>query len=472
MTEHTELLFLSAFIIILTACVASVKYTREPFADETGTQEVVAKPSQVISNRIQYVKAGLVNFYAQMDNVDKVTENTFIDFIRLTIQFWPNYQDLCCSGTVQKTSGSANKTVNCDCNNITILNSSCYDNALKFTNEGASKTISQIGTSDNNCMMTILQNDYRLVKRSLNLQIGSTEHVGPISKQMYKLVIGGNIAPFVLSRPMFISFNTLGLYRVIYDDYTNRNSMIDGFEDNKTRNVFAFFDSTKKNGYKMFLEKIKNSDYKNFELYSDTPATINGMTGSSPATIYYVNYQRETKGANLIINSATFFVDNVMYDELFQNNSNISIVTGASNSRYASAITFTQNANESMSIAVDGETFNIPSEFVYYGTQNNFLKWHIIVTYSFDVLTIVCFGVQKQLGNANISYMVRYHPRRTLNMSKDTLLDTLQKRILSDGRFLFMNKTKNNDYFSEVMNVTSIPNYAFLAQTLGYTFDV
>jgi hypothetical protein len=465
---RADFIFFAMFIVVLCAFISSIQprklKSRETF-------ENASEQSLIISSRVEYIRQGLVNFFAQRKNVVDVPETVFMDFVKLTTFIWPNYIDLCCQ-TTQKITDSGTTDVNCDCGNILIDTSSCTDNTLLFMNERKTATItSNLGSVDSkNCMLTLLGNNYTISKRSMKLKITGIEHVGNFTKQRYRLYLEGNLAAFILSRPLFISFNTEGFYRIIYEDMRTRNNETEIYEDHSVRNAFAYFDSTKGSQYRVLVEKINNIDLpqSGLKMVVDTDGTLINMKAplTVPTTIYYMNYVNEITTASMMSYTATFYIDSFMYGDAFLNRTNINIITSANDSRFVSTVTFRQNIDMSMTLMLDTESYDLPAEFVYYGNANQYDKFHIIITVSYDILNVVCFGVVKN-SRKNVAHYARYHIPKVFKMDKTQLINTLQNSKMQDGRSLFM-----SNEVSDVMNVTAIPNYALLAYKLGYVFDV
>ena len=119
-----------------------------------------------------------------------------------------------------------------------------------------------------------------------------------------------------------------------------------------------------------------------------------------------------------------------------------------------------------MTFVIDDEELAMPEGFMYYGDSNMFSKFHILITYSFDIVTIACFGIEKETRR-NVSFMVRYHVKKTLKTEKEALIKTIKTLQMADGRALFV-----DDKMDDVMNLTSVPNYALVAYKLGYVFDI
>lgn len=444
-----ELLLFSLFIMILTALLASMRpYTNEEFQDSV---------SDVSSDRIIFLKVGLINFFAQEKNVEKLGLAALVQFAADKILFWPNYIDLCCKSTVVIDDNGAKKAADCDCNNISLLTSSCVDETLTFMNEKRVRTIQgSLGApTHTNCTLTILGCNYRIMKRSIKMSVKESKHIGAHSTPRFEITMTGNVAPFILSRPIFVSFNMGGLYQVTYEDFRVIQTPS---PDPLKRNALAYFDSTSSE-HRIIIKKITSDDVFGREMYVDTPNTISGMSGDTAMTIFYVNFDNEVHQSSMTASVASFMLSDETLAQVFQGRSQITFVTGATDSMFCNNIALRQRADGMLVVTIDDIDYELPQGFVYNGSTTPMSKYHIVASYSYDILTIACFGVLTGTRK-NVCYMVRYHTPKIFKMNKDDLLSAVKE----NGLWV------NN--MSDVFCATAVPNFALLAYKLGYVFDI
>jgi len=448
---RVELVLTALFIIIMTAMFASMRPLRiENFND---TPEAKGGEHQLASDRVLYLKVGLINFFAQPKNVVNLGQAALMKFAEDKVLFWPNYIDICCKSTTIIDDGNVKKAADCDCDNISLMTSSCVDETLTFMNEKRIRTIQgSIGApSTANCTMSIFGCDYKIMKRSIKLNIASVLHTGAFSTPRFEVTLIGNAAPLILSRPIFIAFNMGGLYRTIHED---SKTVELSTEDILTRNALSNFDSTQKE-HKLKLEKIMNADVFGKHIYIDTPNTIAGITGEVPLTLFYVNFDNELQHHSMTSNVYSLIIDNDTIPRIFDSRTQITILTGAQDSSYASKLVVKKMVGKGFIIQIDDVDYNIPAGF----NIDEFSKFHITITYSYDILMIVCFGI-KAITRKNVCYMTRYHTPKIFQMKKGDL----KKAIKENGL-----KPEN---LHDVFSSTGIPNYALLAYKLGYVFDI
>lgn len=465
-----HLVFTLVFIIIVTAFIASLKpnILKERFENSKND-------ALVLSERIWYLKAGLVNFFAQEKNVATDDYAVFKTFANNTIYFHPNDIDICCKATQGK--------MNCDCPNISIHTSSVPDNTIKFFSEETVSTLfSQLPTSDErNAKCVISGNHYKILKRGIKLRaLDKIEEVAQVGSEMYRIDLLGNIATFVLSRPVFIMMNDGGLYKVLYGD--KKETPLSKFP----LNIFANYDGASpdpackencKKYYSLYLKRIKNDDFDGNFMYTEVDRPLKLVDKSEMkdvsfiSTIYYLTYSEEITTSGLTTNTVTLFLDKNMIKEIFEVNSNITIATDAKDNSNVTSITLEQERNGDIKFIVNGkDEIKLPESFPYnkkneYGLEV-LEKFHIIFTYSYDVVTLVCIGLDED-NRKNYITMERHHMDKSFKMKKDTLITFLHsKKLAGPSRYLFIDNS-----LKEVLGPTSIPNYAVVAHRLGYSFQ-
>jgi hypothetical protein len=309
-----------------------------------------------------------------------------------------------------------------------------------------------------NSLIAIIGNTYQLVKRTMHFgqNLKEIKQVGNVSENKFRLEIAGNNIFFALSRPIFMAFTKAGLYRVVYDDVTKATALSSN-ELPKRRHIFAYFSSVEKVNY-IYVQKVTKDEIENLEMYPESSANLLVEDKENPITIFYMNYSKEAMQASMIANSMTILISKHMYHNLYKNTSSIVISSNNENSRNITNIVILQNQDMSLSVKIDNDVYEIPDDVQYFNNKD-LSDFHIIVTISYDIMTIVVFS-RNSLTKQNACSMVRYHLDKRLYIAKDLLKQTLQQRGLMP-----------QDHLSDVLNYTTIPNFAHLSMKLGYPFE-
>lgn len=456
-----SIIFIMILILIISniTLYRNIKNTKKETFDQN-------QDTPIISDRIHFFRIGLGDIFTPQKNILNLSDKDFMDWITKYVYIWPNYQDFCCKAMQNK-----NEDIDCACNNIHILNSSCYDDSMHFFNEPRVNSIEgNIGAPNtSNCTMTLMGNNYLFLKKSISLILYQPIlQVGLSDFKLYRLTITENVLSIVLTNPMFMSFNTAGLYQVIHEDIRNPTGMNE-YENKKSRNAFAFYSSLNKEPKHIYLKKINNSESLNF--FSDTNTNIYRTFEQNKrytATLYYLSYKSEIKNKNSNSNVLSFVINDKSYINDFKINNKIEIITDKNDSSHVRVFTVIKNDNGTLFIKInnynDEEIFYIPEEFPYVNAQQ-LTKFDICITYAFNVLYIVCYGVEK-ITRKNVCVCVRYHPQnKQLDISKDIIKNVFKNQASSMYYYV-----ENN--IKDVMNFTSIPNFAKLAYKLGYNFNI
>jgi hypothetical protein len=470
MDHDISIIVFSVLIIFLSCLIGASNHDftskfelpTENFVDEV---QVYDPDENVIqSERLIYFKIGLANFFTQQDKLTSLTMPKFLSIIKQNVYMWPNYQDLCC-----KALEKGDSNLDCSCNNINIRNTSCFDTKTAIMNEKSVDTIeASLGASkQENCTISVLGNDYFFVKRSVLLNIQNIDMIGLSSKKQFRLTLGGNVSSIVFTRPLFISFNVHGLYKVVHQD-VDKTSRLDEYENKKESNMFAFYDSSKHDTNVMYLEKIHHNPENDIIVYNETSSTIKAFEKQKKkdysATLYYMNYKSEIKVYDANTNVLNIIINEKTYNDTFLRSSTLVIITQKDNSDFIYTIQIEKNNDGKVHVVIYEETdkvktFNIPDEFLYYD-PSHFEKFDICITFSYDILMINCWGI-RQDTRVTEGFSVRYHLSKKLEIKKELARTTLQEQ--APQILYYMNNT-----LKDVMNFTCIPNYSRLMNVMGY----
>ncbi len=419
----------------------------------------------VLSDRLLYFKIGLANFFTQHDGVLNLNQEDFMKWIKDKVFIWPSYQDLCCK-SLQVENDDGKKKIDCNCDNINLSIFSCPEKRLIIYNEPHLNNIEgSVGASNtDNCNMSILGNEYFLLKRSIILRMTEpiTEH-GLTQNKFLKLKVDGRLTSVVFSRPMFVSFNTAGLFRIIHEDARNP-TLVNDFDIKKDANAFAYFDSNKTTGNIILLKKIRSDELGEKQVFNFSRANIlhaNHKTKANyPCTIYYLSYHSEIKLYDASSSVINFVFDEKIYNENFRFGSMNTYFTNKNDTKFVEKIVIEKKSDNTLSFQLDNTEYNIPSDFAYTDPAQ-YSRFHIFFTIAYNIILIHCCAVEN-VTKKHVFISARYHHDKKFEMRKDHLLSSMQDQSPLMHEYITKKLSQN-------MNVTCIPNYALLANALGYS---
>jgi hypothetical protein len=303
--------------------------------------------------------------------------------------------------------------------------------------------------------MRIFNNEYKLMKRSILLDIISVEPLmnsSTNSEAWFRIKVSGNVTNLILTRPVFMSINELGAFTVIYKKVSN----------NGESNMFVEYNSTKEFQY-FYIKKIEDVKVFPFTTNTINDRTISGkvikvISNQTPITIYYPVFEKTLPFVNFDVNSFTIHLSK---DKLERKKIIPEYITIAAGNEKSSSDKITSieiaketgnpllykvNINHSSSSRIE---LRMPIGFV----PQTYTTYDIMMTYSFDILIIAIFA----RDNTNREYcFVDRHADEQRNLifeSKKVLLETQLTPI-------------NNDSGVDTA-IQHLPRVAF---NLGYTF--
>lgn len=417
------------------------------------------------SDRLYFFKIGLANFFTKQNGVSSFSNPEFVRWIKKRAYFWPNNQDICCK------SLESEYNLKCNCGYLHIADTSSPDPSAPYMDEAKYVSIQSITGPSNKdlCSVTVLENDYIFLKRSIILNVPhKIEEIGIGNNKKIRLHINGHIPSLVLSRPLFISFNNRGLFQVLHEDFNNQ-TQVNEYDNNKQRNIFAFYDSTKRNKLFLILKKVPQNAIEGRTFYTKTNKSLvrehKPQNPNINATIYYLNYRSEIKAYDSYTHTINLLISDTVYNDSFKLNDTFMFAgSEQNNTNFISTIGVQKSPEGRIIFLVDDKEYRIPEEFRYHDPQV-FRKFHICFTLTYDILLIHCLGIEKN-QNKNVCYAVRHHLSKRFKAKKSDILANITENIPEMDN-IFKNKTVKPS-----INVTCIPNYAILAQRLGYNFNV
>lgn len=399
----------------------------------------------IISKRINMFKGGLCGFFADQKEVRAMPY--FEKWINDLVYVWPNAQDVCCTTLEEKP---------CNCEEYYINNSSCLDKRPYFFNSNFRNNLqSTLGSSsDGNCTMTVLNNSYKLMRRSSQLDIKDVMSVNSSEGKYYRLTISGMDARNIsLMRPLYVSFNTVGLYEVIHEDMDSPTRSTD-FEQKKGANMFAYYDSDGNDDdkYVIYLRPVETTHMYPAKAANFTQHFNKVLDGKSMScNIYYFNPATPLQVQDKVSRVLNFYVNRAVYEDLFSKRSSVTFNLGSEESyRHARSIRISKSVDGNIQVEIDDKTYSFPVDFAFYDME----KFDLFICYAFNTLLLVGFGSHKKKVR---TVMVRHHVHKQMYSEYDNLKDTFTAEA--------------PEAYSELKNFCAldcIPNYASLFDQLGY----
>ena len=463
---------------------------------ETVTQEY-AVPGSLAVNHLSnetkvmlYNKNGLNQFYCSDQQPHFISLNDY-DNVKTIVSFRPNHVDQFCTSI-------ENSSTNDLCKNFFIDNYSCNDpNNVSYKEKPCPKSISNnISADPNNCLIRILSNNYRLLKRCVSFDFIK---MTMLNNRKIRVDIIGDVSTFVLSRPLFISFGSYGLFKIEHD-YDN------GVTD--TVNMFVNFSNTTpsnpQNTYAFFMSPVTSFNDKNTNqeilMYPNNTNTLsitdvfeNKNDGQAyPITIYYLSYLSPISPIPAGIQnnncvSITFSKDamDTGNNQQFVFSMFPSSSTSASTLSIPSSVTVVFNKQATNPYNIFVVNVNMGGSDVSYRPQEGFgitlmklynqgsrdFDFHVNVTYCLDILLITTFVREKDTNNVfdectTKRYIVsngtsRYVMNYDVGLMQNTLNIPTNEKI----------KNATIAGLGGNFNVTAIPNIALMANYLGYNIN-
>ena len=472
MKEDTiRLLIITAIcLLLLCAIISSVKHSKKETFDNTVLNE---------DKLILYNTNGLFFFYAY-GGVNSKFYNLQgdIDTIKFLVSFYPNYMDNYCQGITGASLDTAR------CNNMFIDYNATKDNhfsSLSYNEMTCESINSDIGAKSENSIIRVMGNYYHFMKRCFKvskLKIDQPIISGINQEQTISYILNFTdpLSSVVLSRPLFLSFGTYGLY---YIDHSKDAS----------NNVFASYDSTDPSPKRMTILPVQS--YNNFAMYPNTQFNVQNLYGNNsvipetfPITIYYLNYHDSISARqNISFNSAntlTLILSDTTIQNIIKQQNSVSAqftttlnFSGTTTTPDTLAATLDIVWNGSAMSPSDLLQFNVNYSsgystvsisphlgFLSYLLADMSTKFHIIFSYSLDVIIITCFINQ---GSGDACYMIR----QPVSTGSDLVIlkydvSNMHKQ-LEDNNLIYDLESTN-----ALVSMTSIPNYALLGKALGY----
>ena len=415
----------------------------------------------IMSDRYMYFQAGMQCFFTSFEKTADIKPEEFLAWIRdnnFFIYFWPNYQDLCCKSEKERHE-------NCDCENIDVRLSSFEDDAYNYHNESRSQSIeSNLGaTNKNNCMVTLLGNDYILQKRTIRMKVKDKERVNK-SRDMYRITIEHkDLMAFVLSRPLFMSFSGSGIAAVIHEDY-DRAIGLEEFEDKNERNIFSYFGSSQdRSSHHLLVREFKDgklSAQNNFSIFSSAKySTYKDPSKDQLCTLYYLTFLREVHDI-----PQAYAVNFCVNKKLFDEKRDAVYITLDMNDEDPSLVHKVAMIKDDgrLSLRVNQHDYEMPDEFDIHDPY--LTHFDVFFTIAFNIIIIVCLG-KNSVSKQSVVFMKRHHIKKRFQSDKTFLHQAFREQVPKMYQYM-------QTHLDDVICLTAVPNYAKIAYKLGYMNSV
>jgi hypothetical protein len=387
----------------------------------------------------------------------------------LLFKFLPTYLDTLCSMVPSAKS---------NCDNAFVDNNASAD-PYYFDSWQVCTTVG--GSIGKETVVRIMNNNYNFFKRCITLPIASVVLVSG-TESTYKVVLttGPSYDLLALLRPCMISFPGIGLFSISLFKTGASASMFTSYS-NKGAGVGAYASQAGAGEAKVFYMvpvKVPSSvETPKPQLFHPTgsESTITSLkdgVATSP-TIYYFNYKepadyfKTAAKYNTPTNPLTFNTLSLIFD---QNNIGTKTISVAStyNFNSCSQLQFVWDAQATdmtisiaSSLAGGGFSTKLPADFVSAmqaakSTGNGAVVYHIVVSYSVDLLTIVCL-LKDLTSQTNQSNVFMKQAAVVAGSSQAIYLQYAMNEVPAD--------VMGN---ASACDQTAVPNMATLAKQLGY----
>ena len=478
-------------LIIFGLCIAYMTYdyevkkqTKESFVNSLNNAEDVTSFTKERTK--VFVQKGLFAFYCSSPN--SIYANYHIESIA---SFVPNYLDYFCRlNDVQKGSR---------CKNMFIDYFASRDDYVYSLNDEVCNTVNtSIDNKDPELSSIRIQNTlYTLQKRCTMFENLRVSYIN--GDRLYVVGFGSQtlngadalrrMSSFILCRPLFISLNSYGLYKIVYESNKNNEAI-------NRSNMFIEMSSEDSIDDKyMYLERVTQSANEQPLIHQTTTMPFNQTSDITaffketlesqsqrdrsdlnierssrmPLTIFYMNYM-STLVSDDKTNVFTFIVDHNVVNQLRKDPNSIVNIAGAisghidSISMVYNSIKIQINQSNQLQILIGGSNtwsqLALHPKFLAKLTASEGMPYFtIVVCCSYDIYTTCAF-------TGDHYYITR---RELPSTSPGTSGFAFSRSSIEDNlrRFPYM-KLNTVPGMDANFHYDSIPNYALLGRYLGY----
>ena len=375
------------------------------------------------------------------------------------------------------------------CNTFLIENVSSFDDTTYDSDQSCKNMTSSVGVGKDAAKMRILSYNYLFAKRCIQFYLHHVETV--TTDRAYIITTHGNMNLFNLLRPCFISFPGVGLFSIQSVGYTQKgdikNSMI-----SYSNKLPSSSPQVLQNTY--YIKAVTESEIDANQSQSSYQAPPLGASTNFP-TIYYPSSLQEPAiiKTGMLYNSYSVVFDNKMLNTSWKDFSPSITMSDVTTNNLCKSITFNWNkenatvnpGNLAFYVSIDATvTSGDPSAYLIHAdfpkatAINSSTIFHIVVTYTLDLLIITSFMKDLMQGNKTQITMKQYKVRSNTQARQPVFLQYKKDVMTTNTNFVETSsggssgstpRKLNFRTYESLVNFDEIPNLANLAKQLGYT---
>lgn len=468
-------LVLISLLVIRAACR---NQTEEPFEGRPKLLDTVTMVNDVKS--LLYNINGLYYFYSSgdFDSIYFKQRSNFADFVSYLVYFYPTITDEYCKAFDYQQTDPIR------CNNIYIDYVTTPDDnftAISSRETTCRSLASSMKSSDATASdVRIMNSNYAFCKRCLRLNITNVQAIAGGQSALFEVTVRGYVNAFVLSRPIFISFGHYGLYTIVHN---HPGTCFTNFTSSSQENKFVIKAVTSYQDAVMYPHSGTN-------ILTPTTAELSTI----PIIVYYLKYKQDLplhalpKG-NIEASDQCNVLSLVLSSQYlsargqpFSCTLPTTAVTAAKTLTIASKLQLdyspnTLTPNDIFVVKVFFGTVNAGSSEVVVRPHPQFMerlihcrstntdhRFHVVLTYSVDVMHLVCF---LEIDGHRQDYI--FATRQSIHIGPNYVTlsyfaSQMREAMSQPGLQLDVEMKR----YQELLSMQSIPNFAVLGKLLGY----
>ena len=386
-------------------------------------------------------------------------------------KFLPTYLDAMCS-----LSDLTEKSTD-HCTNFYIDNNTFADPVMYDSQQICTTVNGTIGQSKEQSKVRILSNNYVFMKRCITLHIDDVYSIGGVSvAAQFQIVCKSPIDLFVLLRPCMISFPGFGLFNINMFRHGNNVPITNSATQSSIINYSNIAGS-----FTFHVSPITNATNPDVPIFpATTNQTLTTIAKNGPVypTIYYFNYIEPadyftpTNSTLLKFNTLTLVFDQTYLLSKMTTDLSVTMPTDAITNTCPQLSYSWNNTSHVFKVDVHSslgtmDTLTVHSDFSSIPFSSSSM-YHIVVTYSVDLLTIVTF--HRDLSLHYNTTQVTMTQKAMGGVSPIYLQYPIYQAAVTGSAALTTDMKKDLTGYAAMCPQTVIPNYAAVAKQLGYSF--
>jgi hypothetical protein len=351
------------------------------------------------------------------------------------------------------------------CQNFYIDNITSPDQSYTDTSQACTNVQSSVGVEPKHSLMRLLAFNYAFKKRCVQVHIASATSLPDGS---IKIVTRGNMDLFQLLRPCFIAFSGFGLFAIQGTQKMVENSMVS--YSNNTDNPNQYF-----------LTPVTHASI--YPANQQSPPLITALAAGNKnvfTTIYYPDLAEVAiNPLPNFMNTMTLVFDRDILASMANTPATYALTNSGSQSNLCSSIVFNwMMSGEANAFYVTMDTtvsngngtrtkYPVHPHFSMLVRQANAASamYHVVVTYTLDLLIIV--GFFKDLGQGNVSQIsMMQYPVRDIDQAVYLQYQTSMAAIPDT-----ITDCPSIKAYGKFVQPYAIPNFSMLSKQLGYSLS-